>query len=133
MTTKQNLYRDQERALHAYKCVAEAKLGNGIDDYRILVQNLGTNVRRLGLAGALSQIEAEARKRPVAKGLLEDLAKAGISGLDRQTAETIADKARNLDVVEYMLATRELLQVATWFKRAIQALCPNEDAHANGT
>lgn len=117
------LYRDQRRALHAYACVRELLGSPQHNDYRIAVNDLGTNVRRLGLAAALSQIEAEARKHTSAsRALLDHLGKAGITGLANTNADSIADAARKLDVDRYMLATRELLQVATWFRRAVQAL-----------
>jgi CRISPR-associated protein Cmr5 len=127
--SKQTLYRDQERALHAYASVEKAMEADGrARDYRIAVNDLGTNVRRLGLAGALSQIEADARKhRQASTMLLEHLAGAKITGLQGVGGTQLPDRARRLDVVEYMLATRELLQVATWFKRAVQALVPTEE------
>ncbi|NJM90824.1 MAG: type III-B CRISPR module-associated protein Cmr5, partial [Myxococcales bacterium] len=36
-------------------------------------------------------------------------------------AQTLAQRVRGLDADGYMMATRELLQVATWLKRAVQA------------
>lgn len=135
--TAPKLYRDQVRALHAYQSVQQAvdtlvtKHGDQRNDYRIAVDDLGIHVRRLGLAAALSQIEAESRKHPGPSTLLLDhLGKAGITGLVGTNATTIANRARGLDVNDYMLATRELLQVATWFRRAVQSLMPNTDAKA---
>lgn len=131
--TAPTLYRDQVRALHAYQSVQQAvdTLGTARNDYRIAVNDLGIHVRRLGLAAALSQIEAESRKHPgPSRLLLDHLGKAGITGLVGTNYETIAGHARELDVNRYMLATRELLQVATWFRRAVQSLMPNTDAKA---
>lgn len=53
--------------------------------------------------------------------LLGHLASAGIPGLENATAQNLAERVRGLDTDSYMMATRELLQVATWLKRAVQA------------
>lgn len=112
------LLREQERARVAY-----AKVGDVDDDqrkdYRIVVQDLGTNVRRLGLAAALSLLERQ--KSAAGKLLLEHLAEAEITGLGRN-GPMVPALARGInDLPTYMLVTRELLRVAGWLNRAVQA------------
>ncbi|HZU15022.1 MAG TPA: type III-B CRISPR module-associated protein Cmr5 [Candidatus Dormibacteraeota bacterium] len=110
--------RQQLWALHAYESVASV----GKDqrkEYGIAVNDLGANVLRSGLAAAMAALE---RKRDRGgKLLLEHLATAGISGLEHATGQDLPDRVRRLDLDAYLLATREVLQLATWFRRAVQA------------
>lgn len=113
-----SLLRDQQRACLAYTKVAEvhAELRK---DYRIVVQDFGTNLRRLGLAAALSMLESKGNSG--AQLLLEHLAKASVTGLGDQSG-SLARHAREIDdLAAYMLASRELMRLASWFNRAVQA------------
>jgi CRISPR-associated protein Cmr5 len=110
--------KDHDRAQHAYERVrdlAEAERA----DYKVAVNALGPNVVRSGLAAAIAFLER--RKDNAAKTLLGDLATSRISGLEHGTAADFGDRIRRLETKEYMLATRDFMRVALWFKRAVQA------------
>lgn len=119
------LSRDQQRALHAYGCVAG--VGPALREYKIAVDGLGANILRIGLCAALATLQREKGER--GQTVLEHLASAGLPGLEGATAANLAQRVYRLDVDAYMLATREAVRVATWLKRAAQA----EDAgHMGG-
>jgi CRISPR-associated protein Cmr5 len=112
--------RDQRRALHAYEAVAAvAKLPTEQQrDYKIAVNDLGANILRSGLCAAIAAVQ---RLGDRGKLLLDHLAAAGVPGLEGVAAHAIARHVRELDTDAYMIATREMLQVAVWLKRAVQA------------
>ncbi len=110
--------RDQRWALHAYNVVAQVP-DQQRKDYKIAVNDLGANILRGGLVAAMAAVERLGNR---GKLLLEHLASAGIAGLDDATAANLPSRIRELDVDGYILATREMLQVATWLKRATQAM-----------
>jgi len=112
------LLRDQRRAIHAYEA-AESVPEDQRRDYEIAVNDLGANVLRSGLAAALASLDRQKGGRGGA--VLEHLAAAGIPGLEDATRDDLAQRVRTLDAGSYMSATREVLQVATWLKRAVQA------------
>jgi len=109
--------RDQQRALHAYDVVAQVNVGQQ-KDYQIAVNDLGANILRSGLCAAIASVQRLGNRGNV---LLDHLASANVPGLEGATAQNLAQRVRVLDADSYMLATRELLQVATWLKRAVQA------------
>jgi len=109
--------RDQQRALHAYGAVAQVQAGQQ-KDYQIAVNDLGANILRSGLCAAIASVQRLGSRGDI---LLDHLASAGVPGLEGATAQNLAQRVRGLDADSYMLATRELLQVATWLKRAVQA------------
>ena len=111
------LLRDQQRALHAYQAVARVP-SDKRDDYKILIQELGANIRRSGLVGAMAVLQ---RMDERAALVLEHLASANIPALGKATKESLPGSVRTLPLDDYMLATREMLKVAAWLKRAAQA------------
>jgi CRISPR-associated protein Cmr5 len=110
--------RDQRRALHAYQAVAGVVSKKQREDYETAVKGLGANILRSGLAAAMAALE---RLGDGDKTLLHHLATADVPGLDGATSNTVPDRVRQLDVDAYMIATREMIAVATWLKRAAQA------------
>jgi CRISPR-associated protein Cmr5 len=44
-----------------------------------------------------------------------------VPGLEGATANDLSRRVTTLDADAYMIATREMLQVAVWLKRAVQA------------
>ena len=108
--------RDQLRALHAYKAVGEVKDEKEQKDYKIAVNDLGVNILRSGLCAALATVQRVKGER-----LLAHLAAAEIPGLKDVKASDLVARVRNLDLDAYMIATREMLRVALWLKRAVQA------------
>lgn len=111
------ILRDQARALHAYEKVASVPLEKQ-DDYKIQIHELGANIRRSGLAGAMAALERAGERAAL---VLEHLASANIPALATATTASLPDDVRNLPVDDYILATREMLKVAAWLKRAAQA------------
>lgn len=111
------MLRDQQRALHAYDAVATVQRGQQ-KDYELAVNDLGANILRSGLCAAIASVQRLGSRGDV---LLAHLASASIPGLEQATAQNLAQRVRELDADSYMMATRELLQVATWLKRAVQA------------
>jgi CRISPR-associated protein Cmr5 len=95
--------------------VAEAERS----DYKISVNDLGTNIMRSGLAAAIAFLQR--RKDNAAKQFIDDLGEAGIPGLVDTNRDTLPERVRSLELEAYMLATHETLKVAQWFKRAVQA------------
>lgn len=112
------LTRDQKRAKHAYACVKRLSTGQR-DNYKVLVNGLGANILRSGLAATIAFLERENREE--AKLLLKDLDDAEIPGLEPKGNLSFPDRVRELDLDKYMLATREMLRVVLWFRRAVQA------------
>lgn len=112
------LVRDQRRALHAYDVVGRV-LGSQRKDYKIEVNDLGANILRSGLSAALAALERQKEGRGGI--LLEHLASADVPGLDGATRDDLHDRVRRLDVDAYMIATREVLKITGWLKRAAQA------------
>jgi CRISPR-associated protein Cmr5 len=113
------LTRDQQRALHAYQCV-ERVPDTERNDYKTRVGDLGSTVLRNGLAAALAFLEREHEKKAVAR-LLSDLASAKLPGLSEAKGPDLPKRVRDLELRGYMLATREMLHLAVWFQRAVQA------------
>jgi len=111
------MLRDQLRALHAYDSVSGVQRAQQ-KDYQIAVNALGVNILRSGLCAALASVQRLGKRGEV---LLGHLATAGVPGLEGATAENLAQQVRELDADSYLMATRELLLVATWLKRAVQA------------
>jgi len=110
------LRRDQRRALHAYHCVGsvpEPQRG----EYKIAVNDLGATILRSGLCAAIAAVQRRDQEHP----LLRHLVAAGVPGLEGVEASGVARRVREIDAETYMIATRELLHVAVWLKRAVQA------------
>ncbi|GIW08688.1 MAG: hypothetical protein KatS3mg060_3493 [Dehalococcoidia bacterium] len=115
--TPQTVFRDQQRARHAYACVARVQPGDQ-NDYKIAINDLGANILRGGLCAALAALQ---RLGPRGEIVLHHLATAGVPGLEGVDKSTLVEKVRSLDTDAYILATREMLRVAAWLKRAAQA------------
>lgn len=116
-TTATPIRRDQQRAMHAYNAVGQVPQ-EGRDDYQGAVNDLGANILRSGLCAAIAAVQRIDKRGTL---LLAHLASANVPGLEGATAQNFAKQVRELDADHYMLATRELLQVASWLKRAAQA------------
>jgi CRISPR-associated protein Cmr5 len=117
------MLRDQQRAQHAYNAVSAVPSDKqSRDNYKIAVNDLGANILRGGLCAAIASVQ-RLNKGSDKRGdiLLDHLASANVPGLEGATKDNLAEKIRKLDVASYMIVTRELLLVATWLKRAVQA------------
>ena len=117
--------REQRRALHAYECV-EAVPPKQRADYKARVHGLGGAVLRDGLAAALTFLERECQDNEAVELLLGDLA-GYLSAAELPELETAREgrrlpaAVRGLSLEAYMLATREVLRLLVWFRRAVQA------------
>lgn len=127
--------RDQERALHAYRCVeAMGEDKARLEEYRRHVNDLGAAVLRSGLCAALSWLERDAKgEHSAAARLLDHLAEhvgaLGWPSERRPEWRELPRRVRALEVARYQLVTREALHLTTWLRRAAQA----EGAHAGAT
>lgn len=111
------LSRDQRRAIHAYAAVSSVPLEKR-GEYGIAVNGLGANILRCGLCGAIAAVQ---RLEDRGALLLDHIAGADVPGLDGASGKDVAARIRDLDADAYMIATREMLRVAVWLKRAAQA------------
>lgn len=109
--------RDQCRALHAYESVCRVPEEKR-KDYKIAVNDLGANILRSGLCAAIAAVQRLGERGSL---LLDHLAAAGVPGLEGAKGDNLAKLVRELDADAYMIATREILEVAVWLKRAVQA------------
>lgn len=112
-----HVLRDQRRAFHAYEAVANVPQAQQ-KDYKVAVKDLGANILQSGLCAALASVQRLGQRGEL---LLEHLASASVSGLEGASAQDIAKRVCELDTDTYMIATREMLEVAKWLKRAVQA------------
>lgn len=120
--------RDQERALLVYQCADKVIEPSLRGDYKVLAKDLGANIMRTGLCAALAFVQRNAKgngtagKHKNAAGIfLEHLAEAmhAIPALKQVTGAGLFAEVRKLELNEYMLATREMLRLAIWFRRAV--------------
>lgn len=118
------LLRDQQRALHAYGAISGVREAQQ-KDYQIAVKDLGANILRSGLCAAIATVQRLGNR---GDALLSHLASAGVPGLEGATMQNLARKVRELDADGYMIATREMLEIAVWLKRAVQATFGEEEA-----
>lgn len=114
--------RDQHWAVHAYDAVARVPVEER-RDYKIAVNDLGANILRSGLVAAIAAVQRLGERSTM---LLDHLAEAGVTGIGRANGKGLPAMVRALDIDGYILATREILQVATWLKRAVQATFGDE-------
>jgi CRISPR-associated protein Cmr5 len=126
------LTRDQHRAQFAYRAVEYITDEAQRKDYKIAVHAFGAEILRSGLAAAMAGLE---RREGKGDRLRSDLANpnAGIPGLVQPnrsdipilqvapTKDNLSAKIRSLPLDDYILATRETLQIVLWLKRAVQA------------
>lgn len=113
------LLRDQQRALRAYDAVGNVAPDRATREaYKIAVNDLGANILRSGLCAAIASVQRLGERGTL---VLDHLATMGVPGLETATARDLAQRIREMDADGYMIATREMLHVASWLKRAVQA------------
>lgn len=129
------LTRDQHRARHAYECVAQVP-DPELKDYKVVVNGLGPNIVRSGLAATVSFLQRY-KNRNVSERFAKDLAgaiPAEMLPAGKQSPtnlDALARLVRELEADDYMLLTRETLKLTQWFKRAVQATVPKEEEPAH--
>jgi CRISPR-associated protein Cmr5 len=135
--------RDQERAAHAYGCANKVINSELQADYKSLVNAFGSHVMRSGLCAALAFVQrkqakdedAQAKRGHNAAGVfvghLNDyLSRDSLLGLAQDKGDLMT-RVQGLPVHDYMLVTREVLALSLWFRRAVQALMPDERPEAD--
>jgi hypothetical protein len=116
------LRKDQERALTAYRWADVAKAADKIEEYETAVQGFAAALLRSGLAVAASVLERSANRGGFAL-LLEHLSGWKLPGIDSAPAKEWPGRVRAItDVSQYMLATRELVALLGWLRRACRAV-----------
>lgn len=106
----------------AYGWAKAAVTAGVLDEYEIAVQNFAASLLRSGLAVAVSVVE-RSRERAGFKQLLEHLAAYPIPGFAAGAPDKWPQQVREIaDTIAYMQATRELVALAAWLKRACRAL-----------
>ncbi len=129
--------REQQRALHAYERVEAVAREDALRaDYKPRVHGLGAAVLRDGLAAAFTFLERERKSNAAASRVLDDVAwclvRARLPELgDKLSGDVLPAKVRGLKPDAYMLATREVLRLLVWFRRAVQATFPADEEAAD--
>jgi hypothetical protein len=107
--------------LRAYAWADEAKAAGNLDEYEIAVQGFAAALLRSGFAAAVSVLERNSGREGF-KRLLEDLASWPLAGIAAE-APAWPTRVRALpDVGLYMQATRELVLLLGWLRRACRAV-----------
>ncbi|MEZ0348120.1 MAG: type III-B CRISPR module-associated protein Cmr5 [Thermus sp.] len=108
--------RSQEWAQKAYEKVRERAKGKEAGEYKDMALKFPVLVRQAGLAQALAFVRS--RGKEAHRRLGDDLAQVlGFAGLAQ-----LSEEAHKAELLAYLRLTREVLQVAEWFKRFAQAL-----------
>lgn len=112
--------KDQQRALRAYEWANAAK--DVLGEYEIAVQSFAAALLRSGFAAAVSVLERN-KDRSGYQRLLCNLACWPLPGIETKlSAEWPAQVRALTDVNQYMRATRELVLLLNWLRRACRAL-----------
>ena len=119
-----SLRRDQQRALRAYEWASAAT--DVLGEYEIAVQSFAAALLRSGFAAAVSVLE-RSKERPGFHRLLDDLSGWPLAGIEKKpSAEWPAQVRALADITQYMHATRELILLLSWLRRACRALRAEE-------
>jgi len=136
--------RDQIYAKDAYDHVKQVQGWKEAERnrYGALAHKLPVLIRTAGLAQALTFLDAKAndtkakdeqekqgQQSPNAyRQLLTDLAKT----MKKDTKDALLERAREAELTEYTLLTRQALAALLWYKRFAQSLLDVTDAQAAG-
>jgi hypothetical protein len=115
------LRKDQQRALRAYEWANAAR--DVLGEYQIAVQSFAAALLRSGFAAAVSVLERN-KDRSGYQRLLDNLAAWPLPGIQPRSssAEWPAQVRALADITQYMQATRELVLLLNWLRRACRAL-----------
>lgn len=110
--------RDQEYAISAYErvTIASKKEKKFYETYGAMTHKLAILIRKAGLAQALSFVEAKAKDKPAYSSLLADL-KATV-----KRNENLATLARSVELADYILLTKQVMDALLWYKRFAQSV-----------
>jgi hypothetical protein len=113
--------KDQDRALKAYEWANAAKTCKCLDDYETAVQGFAAALLRSGFAVAASTLERD-RQRKAQALLIEHLASWQLPGIPVSSEKWPAEVRKISDVSQYMQASRELVALLGWLRRACRAV-----------
>ncbi len=110
--------RDQKYAADAYNKVFAAKQNKKefYEKYGTMAHKLPILIRTAGLAQALWFVES--RGKDAQKQLLDDLAKT----VGKQEKAILLNRAREAQLNEYMLLTKQMMDALLWYKRFAQSV-----------
>ena len=110
--------RDQQYALSAYKrvSVVSKKDKQFYETYGAMAHKLPILIRKAGLAQALSFVEAKATDKAAYSSLLTDLR----ATVERN--ENLATLARSVELADYILLTKQVMDALLWYKRFAQSI-----------
>ncbi|MGH7098279.1 MAG: type III-B CRISPR module-associated protein Cmr5 [Stellaceae bacterium] len=133
--TSRPLRKDQQRTLCAYGWADTAKQQGKLDDYEIAVQSFAATLLRSGFAAAVSVLERSADHRDGFALLLDNLAFYTLPGIaaTMPPSEWPARVRGLADIGQYMQATRELIALLGWLRRACRALGAEKAPQAEPT
>src|SRR6266700_4147490 len=118
--------RDQKYAFSAFERVSiiSKKEKQFYETYGAMAHNLPILIRKAGLAQALSFVEAKAKDKAAYSSLLTDL-KATV-----RRNENLATLARSVELEDYMLLTKQVMDALLWYKRFAQSILGIDTATA---
>ncbi len=109
--------RDQEYAISAYGRVSIVSKNKDYETYGAMTYKLPILIRKAGLAQALSFVEAKATdSKQIYNSLLADL-KATVG-----RSENLATLARSVELEDYMLLTKQVMDALLWYQRFAQSI-----------
>lgn len=116
--------RDQKYAVNVFEKVSQIKdQGAFSKSYGAMAHKLPVLIRTAGLVQALSFVDAHSKdsqkqgKNPQ-KQLLQDLA----ATIGQPDEASLLKRAREADISEYMLLTRQVQDALLWYKRFAQSV-----------
>lgn len=124
--------RDQKYAVDVYDKVSSIKESVTEKEYKsygAFAHKLPILIRTAGLAQALSFVEARGKKP--GELLLNDLA----GTIDKENAKVLAQKARTVELSEYIRLTQQVMDALLWYKRFAQSILgveTSDDTQDNG-
>jgi CRISPR-associated protein Cmr5 len=107
--------RDQRYAVDAYQSIAKVKAEDR-QNYGGMAHKLPILIRTAGLAQALSFVDS--RGKDAQKLLLEDIAKT----IGKPGKAALLSRAREAELGEYMLLTKQVMDALLWYKRFAQSV-----------
>lgn len=124
--------RDQQYAIDAYNKVNIIKKNAIANDnekeyksYGAFAHKLPILIRTAGLAQALSFVEARGQKP--GELLLNDLA----GTVNKENAKVLAQKARTVELSEYIRLTQQVMDALLWYKRFAQSVLEVDVSDSN--
>ncbi len=110
--------RDQKYAFSAFERVSiiSKKEKQFYETYGAMAHKLPILIRKAGLAQALSFVEAKAKDKAAYSSLLTDL-KATVG-----RNENLAALARSVQLTDYILLTKQIMDALLWYKRFAQSV-----------